>query len=210
VIDEAQPKQTKNRKLTIKLFAAAVFMFGFGFALVPLYDVFCEVTGLNGKTGAQVQVIEENLDLDSDRKITVQFLAMNNEGAMIDFGPRTKSVIVSPGQVMEVVYYAKNLTSREMTSQSIPSVSPQAGAEYLKKMECFCFQQQVIAVGETKEMPLRFYIDKDLPKDITKLSLNYTIFDITQPLKEELKHDHGNHDHHASLEGFLKREPRLN
>lgn len=197
MINEVAPKQVKNRKLTVKLFAAAVLMFGFGFALVPLYDIFCEVTGLNGKTGNQVQTPAENLQQDNARQITVQFLAMNNEGALIDFGPRTKSVMVTPGQVMDVTYYAKNLTDREMTSQSVPSVSPQAGADFFKKMECFCFQHQVIAVGETKEMPLRFYIDKGLPENITKLTLNYTIFDITEPSTEVPKHDHA--DHHASL-----------
>ncbi len=198
--DEKLAKQTRNRKLTTKLFAVAVLMLGFSFALVPLYDVFCEVTGLNGKTGDKVEV-SETLDVASQRQITVQFLAMNNDGALIGFGPRTKFVTVTPGQVMEVAYYAENLTDREMTSQSIPSVSPQIGAEYLKKIECFCFQQQVIAAGETKEMPLRFYIDKDLPQEITKLTLNYTIFDITEPLTEELNEDlqHAHGERHASL-----------
>jgi cytochrome c oxidase assembly protein subunit 11 len=192
----------KNRKLSLKLLGAAVLMFGFGFAMVPLYDVFCEITGLNGKTGSQVYVTDSELGVDTSRKITVQFLSVNNESAQLGFGPRTRSVTVTPGEVMEIAYFATNLTNREMKSHSVPSVSPQAGAQYLKKMECFCFQEQVIAVGETKEMPLRFYIDKDMPASITKLTLNYTIFDITEPLKEESQvgqnDPSSNEGHHAT------------
>src|SRR5690606_4620851 len=135
-------------------------MFGFGFAMVPLYDVFCEVTGLNGKTGSQVVVdgTDDAIIADKQREITVQFLSMNNEGAAIRFGPKTKSMVVHPGEVYEVYYTATNLTDKEIVSQSVPSVMPLGAAKHLNKMECFCFENQVIAVGETKEMPLRFYV----------------------------------------------------
>lgn len=184
--EEGQEKG-KNKQLTIKLVVAAVLMFGFGFALVPLYDVFCDVTGFNGKTGEQVVVKEgdQAIIIDQTREIIVQFLSVNNEGAAIGFMPKQKSVIVHPGEVKEIFYLATNLTDREMVTQSVPSVSPLEAAEHLKKMECFCFKNQTIAPGETKEMPLRFYLESELPDGITKLSLNYTIFDITEPAEGE-------------------------
>jgi cytochrome c oxidase assembly protein subunit 11 len=189
--------ENNNQKLAVKLIVAAVLMFGFGFALVPLYDVFCDVTGFNGKTGAQVFTDEndEQLVADENREITVQFLSMNNEGAAIKFRPKQTSVVVHPGEVKEVFYLATNLTDKEIVSQSVPSVSPLEAADHLKKMECFCFQKQTIGAGETKEMPLRFYVEKELPEEISKLSLNYTIFDITEPKKGEslAEQDHSAH-----------------
>ena len=177
-----------NQKLMIKLIFAAVFMFGFAFALVPLYDVFCEVTGFNGKTGEQV-IIEESdqakLAVDQSREIKIQFLAMNNENAAISFRPKQTSVTVHPGEVKDVLYLATNLTDKEIITQAVPSVSPLEGAEYFNKIECFCFQKQTVAPGETKEMPLRFFVDKELPAEFGKLSLNYTIFDITEPKKAD-------------------------
>lgn len=190
-------EEKKNQKLVIKLVLAVVLMFGFAFALVPLYDVFCDVTGFNGKTGGQV--VEEEGDqaivADKTRVIKVQFLSMNNEGANVRFEPKQTSVSVHPGEVKEVFYLVTNLTDREMVTQSVPSVAPLEAAEYLKKIECFCFKQQTIAVGETKEMPLKFFIDKGLPAEISKLSLNYTIFDITEPKENDdlSKQDHSAH-----------------
>ena len=133
--------------------------------------------------------------MEKDRVITVQFIAMNNSGAPVKFGPKVSSIKVHPGEVTTVEYFAENLTDYEMTSQSVPSVSPLGGAEYLKKMECFCFQKQVIAVGETKNMPLRFYVDKSIPKNMTKLTLNYTIFDITEGKAESLAKSEHVHEH---------------
>lgn len=189
--------QKNNKALTLKLFIAATLMFGFGFAMVPLYDVFCDITGLNGKTGDQVSVEEGNEQVvaDEQREITVQFLSVNNESASIRFKPVQSSVKVHPGEVTEILYTATNLTDYEMVTQSVPSVQPLGAAEYLKKIECFCFENQTIAVGETKEMPLRFYLDKNLPETINKLSLNYTIFDITEPKAGDqfAQQDHGNH-----------------
>ncbi len=189
----------KNRKLALKLLIAPVLMFGFGFAMVPLYDVFCRVTGLNGKTGNQVFVEEGDRKViaDDQRVVTVQFLAMNNESAPIRFKPKQTSLKVHPGEIHEIYYTATNLTQHELVSQSVPSVSPLEAARHIKKVECFCFENQTIAVGETKQMPLRFYVDKELPSNITKLSLNYTIFDVTKPLEgmEELAQHEHTHEH---------------
>lgn len=193
-----EEQKPDNKKLAIKLTLAAGLMFGFAFAMVPLYDIFCEVTGLNGKTGEQVSVEEgsSSIKVDADaREIKVQFLSVNNESAQVAFGPVQHSVTVKPGEVTEVFYKAVNLTKHSMTTQSVPSVSPLEAAEFLKKIECFCFQNQTLAVGEEKMMPLRFYVDKELPADITKISLNYTIFDITEVKEgdEPLHQGHGTH-----------------
>jgi cytochrome c oxidase assembly protein subunit 11 len=184
---EVETKDNKNRKLLIKLVLLTAFSFGFAFALVPLYDVFCDITGFNGKTGDQVFIDENDQQVvaDKERLITVQFLSMNNENSAVNFRPKLFSVKVHPGEMKEIFYLATNLTDREMVTQSVPSVSPLEAAEHIKKIECFCFQNQTLAVGETAEMPLRFYIDKELPAEITKLSLNYTIFDITEPKESE-------------------------
>ncbi len=195
-----EEKTSNNKKLAFKLTSVVVLMFGFAFAMVPLYDVFCEVTGLNGKTGGQVSVDEGSSSTKADeevREIKVQFLAMNNENAQVDFGPVQSSVVVKPGEVTEVYYKAVNLTNSIMTTQSVPSVSPLQAAEFLKKIECFCFKNQTLAVGEEKLMPLRFYIDKELPEEITKISLNYTIFDITE-VKEGDEPVHQEHSTHQS------------
>ena len=208
MVEETKAEQSKNSSLAIKLAGAAILMFGFGFAMVPLYDVFCDVTGLNGKTKGKVEIAEgdSRIQAEKERLITVQFLAMNNEGAPIDFGPKIPSIQVHPGEVKVIEYYAKNLTNYELTSQSVPSVSPLGAAEYLNKMECFCFEKQVIAVGETKDMPLRFYVDKAIPESMTKLTLNYTIFDITEGKSEKLaktEHVHDHDHHHGQTETNL-------
>jgi len=195
-------EQKTNKPLTIKLIIVAILMFAFAFALVPLYDVFCAITGFNGKTGDQVfvQAGDAELVADVSREVKVQFLSVNNETAAIKFEPKQYSVTVKPGEMTEVFYLATNLTDKEMVTQSVPSVSPLEAAEHLKKIECFCFQNQTIAAGETKEMPLRFYLEKELPSDISKLTLNYTIFDITDPSDApEVAHEH-NHDHEGSHE----------
>ncbi len=183
---QAEELQQKNKRLAMKLGVVVLGMCGFAFALIPLYEVFCEVTGFNGKTGDQVVLDEggDSLDVDKSRPIIVQFLSVNNESTL-RFEPKQRSVTVYPGEVKEVFYLATNLSDREIITQSVPSVSPLEAADHMKKMECFCFEQQTIAAGETAEMPLRFYLEKELPKGISKLSLNYTIFDITEPSEDE-------------------------
>lgn len=169
-----------NGRLAAKLLVATVAMFGFGFALVPLYDVFCEITGLNGKTGDQYTQELDDSAIDESRTVTVQFVSRNNAGMSWEFRPEVKQVQVHPGEMTHVTFYAHNPEDREMVGQAVPSVSPSRGAEYLRKTECFCFNQQVLAAGEEVSMPLYFFVDKALPDNVSKLTLSYSLFDITQ------------------------------
>ena len=171
---------TGNRKLIARLVLAVVAMFGFGFALVPIYDVFCKVTGLNGKTGGRVAYEATAADIDMARTVTVQFTSMNNSNMSWVFHPMQNQIEVHPGELNEVKFYAKNPTPVRMIGQAVPSVTPSLSASFLHKTECFCFTQQVLEAGQEIEMPVRFFVDKALPKDVHKMTLSYTLFDVTE------------------------------
>lgn len=181
---EALKKVTRARSangskgLMLKLLLATVGMFGFGFALVPLYNVFCDITGLNGKTGGRYEAAAE-VRVDTSREVTVQFMARNNVGMNWEFRPEVAQVKVHPGAMMEVSFYARNPSQNDMVAQAVPSVAPSRAADHLRKTECFCFTQQVLTAGEEVHMPLIFFVDQDIPEDVTKLTLSYTLFDIT-------------------------------
>ncbi len=174
----------QNIKLVKKLVVIVIGMFGFGFALVPLYDVFCDITGLNGKT-SDVAASAENVQIDKSRQINIQFIAINNQGMPWAFKPVEKQVTVYPGEVKMVNFYAKSLSSKDTVGQAVPSVSPGKGAAYFNKIECFCFNRQPLAAGEETLMPLTFYIDQDLPLDVGTLTLSYTMYDITDAVNAE-------------------------
>lgn len=174
----SKASRSSTKSLVRKLLFTVVGMFGFGFAMVPLYDVICDITGLNGKTGDQIVAIQEPTSM-GERLITVQFLAQNSAGMDWDFASNDAQVKVHPGEVKVVSYHAKNSHGYVMTGQAIPSVAPNEAAQYLKKLECFCFQEQVLQPGEQVEMGLRFFIDESIPEHITKLTLSYSLFDIT-------------------------------
>jgi cytochrome c oxidase assembly protein subunit 11 len=164
------------RKLVLILIASAILMFGFGFALVPIYNVFCKVTGLNGKTN-DTAVKNTSAFIDKSRVVTVQFTATNNANLPWEFRPEATSLKVHPGETMRIAYYAKNNASVPMTVQAIPSVAPAQAAQYLQKTECFCFTQQTFKAGETQNMPILFHLDPELPKHIQTITLGYTLFD---------------------------------
>lgn len=166
------------KKLVIKLALAVVGMFGFGFALVPLYNVLCDVTGLNGKTDNEAyQAVE--VKVDTSRTVTVQFVATNNDKMNWAFRPNVTAVKTHPGQPTNTSFYARNPSKHKMVAQAIPSISPGRAAEYFHKTECFCFSQQTLEAGQEEDMPLQFIIDQDLPKDIHTITLSYTLFDVT-------------------------------
>ncbi|MFC6671015.1 cytochrome c oxidase assembly protein [Marinobacterium aestuariivivens] len=173
----------KNRRLVVRLLAGAVLMFGFGFALVPLYDVFCRVTGLNGKVTNTGPVAIE--DADISRSIRVQFIGVNNEGMPWVFRPQDASVQVHPGEMRQTAFFARNPTARRMIAQAIPSVAPAEAARYLHKVNCFCFDSQSLESEEQVEMPVLFVVDKKLPEHIHTLTLSYTLFDITPERPED-------------------------
>ena len=166
--------------LSIKLSALAVAMFVFAFwVMPPLYDVFCEITGLNGKTGGRYEAVDLRA-ADTSRTITVQFVAVNNEGMPWTFGPAVRSIKVHPGEQTRVDYHAVNPTNRDMIGQAIPSLVPFKAANYFHKTECFCFEQQPLKAGETAEMPMLFIVDHDIPPDVHTITLSYTLFDVTE------------------------------
>ena len=169
--------KTRNsqRKHTALLLMVAVGMFGFAFALVPLYETFCELTGLNGKTSGQVAYEAPQAPLD-DRLVTIQFLAQVGNGMPWEFRPMERQLLVRPGTRYTTEFYVRNRASQPVTGQAIPSVSPGLAASHLHKTECFCFTQQQLDGGEEMEMPVTFFIDTDLPEDINTLSLSYTLF----------------------------------
>ena len=172
---------SRNRRSFTRVAMVAVAMFGFGYLLVPLYDVFCEITGLNGKTGRVDEAeIVSRYEPDLSRTITVQFVANNNIGMPWEFGPVVTSMQVHPGKVYQTSFTAHNPTAQNMIGQAVPSVAPRKASRYFNKTECFCFDQQPLAAGETKDMPLRFIVDPNLPGDVKTLTLAYTVFDVTQ------------------------------
>jgi len=173
---ETADRSSANSRVVKRLGIAAVLMFGFGFAMVPLYDIFCEVTGLNGKTG-RVELEEAlTIEVDEDRLVTVEFLGIVHSGLPWDFKPVVRSIKVHPGEITEVNYFAKNQTDKPVTGQAVPSVAPGKAAKYFSKTECFCFTRQLLEAGEGKEMPLRFVIDPGLPEDVKRISLSYTFY----------------------------------
>lgn len=171
-----QAKQ--NKTLIIKLVAIVLGMFGFGFALVPLYDVFCDLTGLNGKT-SNTAAVYESVDIDESRLVTVEFITRINTGMAWQFKAETQKVKVHPGQMNQVNFTVNNPTSRTIVGQTVPSVSPGTAAIFLNKTECFCFEQQTLQAGEKVTMPMRFYVDPQIPQDITYFTVQYTLYDVT-------------------------------
>ncbi|MCE5364325.1 cytochrome c oxidase assembly protein [Pseudomonas anguilliseptica] len=166
-----------TRRLVIRLCLVVVAMFGFGFALVPIYDVMCQAFGINGKTAGAYQAGSQTVD--ENRQVRVQFLATNAAEMVWEFGPQADEVVVHPGDSTQMLFIAHNPTDKPMTAQAIPSVAPSKAAAYFHKTECFCFTQQVLQPGERIEMPVQFIVDRDLPADVRHLTLAYTLFDVT-------------------------------
>jgi len=184
-MDANQNDKVNHRGTVLRLVGIAIGMFAFGFALVPLYNVFCEITGINGKTGAQY-VATGNEVADEAREIKVQFVANNNGAMSWDFRPTVRTMQVHPGRIYHTEFYARNPTAAAMTGQAVPSISPFHAAEYFHKTECFCFEQQHLAEGQAVDMPLAFIIDAKIPADVTTLTLSYTMFDVTGDVGGEL------------------------
>jgi len=170
----ASMRRKKNRRIVLVLCIATVLMFGFGYLLVPLYNVLCSTLGINGKTGGPTAA---DSVVDNSRTITILFLATNNDNLPWQFRPMVRKVEVHPGENKRITYFAKNDTGKTMTVQAVPSVTPGLAAKYLRKTECFCFTQQTLKGHESMEMPLLFHIDRDLPKKYHTITLSYTLFD---------------------------------
>ena len=162
----------------LKLAAIPLLMFGFGFALVPLYDVFCDITGLNGKTG-RIEASEiDSSQVDKSRTIEVRFLANTSNGLPWNFQPLVKKMEIHPGQVYEAVFRVRSTSDKSTLGQAIPSVSPGLAAEHFNKTECFCFTQQELAGRETLDMPVRFVVGTGISENIEQITLSYTFFSL--------------------------------
>ena len=170
--------QRSNKKHATLLVALAIGMFGFAFALVPLYDVLCEITGLNGKSTGQAALLEEinTSSRDAEREVSIEFLAKVARGMPWEFRPVDSKMTVKPGVMNSTRFYVRNRAQTQVTGQAVPSVSPGLASQYLKKVECFCFEQQELAGGDEIEMGVSFYVDADLPIEINELTLSYTMF----------------------------------
>jgi cytochrome c oxidase assembly protein subunit 11 len=169
--------RSPHRQMVVKLLFLAVAMFGFGFALVPLYKKICEVTGINvlTKVDEGARSFARNTQVDTSRRITVEFDA-NSRGSW-RFMPERRSIDVHPGELVTIDYELVNVESRAMTGQAIPSYLPQQSTRYFRKLECFCFKEQALEANETRRFPVVFVIDPALPGDVHTITLSYTFFE---------------------------------
>ena len=172
-----------NRRMTVKLAVVVLAMFGFGYALVPLYRTICQALGINVlalsdvRTGAGVAAkYSANTQVDLSRSITIEFDA--NARGPWEFKPAVRSMQVHPGELTTVMYEFQNVQNRSMSAQAIPSYAPMQAMSHFNKLECFCFNEYTLLPGERKQWPVVFYIDTKLPKDVTTITLSYTFFEV--------------------------------
>jgi len=164
-----------NRALALRLLGGVAAAFAFGFLLVPLYDVICEATGLNGKTRGTAVAMAES-QVDTSRTVQVEFLSTTMPGMPWEFSVGEPRVSVHPGEVVTVSFRVRNMMASTITGQAIPSVSPGKAAAHLQKLDCFCFQKQTLGPGEVRDMPVSFIVDGRLPDDVRTLTLSYSFF----------------------------------
>lgn len=177
-----------NKRLVTQLVAMAIGMFAFGFALVPLYDIFCEVTGFRTQN-VQDQITQEMV-VDKERLITVEFIGNTTQNAAWEFRPVVSKMQVHPGQIYTAQYFARSLKNSEMVGTATPDIKPVEMNKYFKKLECFCFTQQDFAAHEEREMPVQFVIDPDVPQHIERMTLSYTFFVNEKLTAEKLAASH--------------------
>ncbi|MGY0197246.1 cytochrome c oxidase assembly protein [Leptothrix sp. BB-4] len=181
--------QLDNVRMMGKLALIACLMFGFGYALVPLYRAICESMGINVLSLAETRQAGRssrdealrNTQVDRSRTITVEFDA--NARGPWDFKPAQRSVQVHPGEITTVLYEFRNVQNRTMAAQAIPSYAPQNATPHFNKLECFCFNEYTLKPGEAKSWPVVFVIDPKLPKDVTTITLSYTFFEVGAKVK---------------------------
>jgi len=178
--------QQISRSFWIKLALVPIGMFGFAFALVPLYTVLCNITGLNGKTNGVSFNPVTKYEVDQSRKVKVDFLAATAPGFPVKFYPMIKQMEVVPGKMYTIKYIAENRSDTVITGQPIPSIAPGHAAQYFKKIECFCFTNQTFQPKDPIEMPVSFIVEPALDKSVVNITLSYNFFrikDAKQPNK---------------------------
>lgn len=170
------PEHNDSRSLVGQLLIMTVAMFGFGFLLVPLYDVFCEITGFGGRPNAAAVTVDEAPDLT--REVRIQFVTTVNSNAPFEFTADLDSMTVHPGKMYFATFTAKNLTNHNKVAQAVPSIAPVSAAEHFIKIECFCFTTQDFLAHEERAMPLQFIVNPELPEYVDTITLQYTFFDL--------------------------------
>ena len=172
----ADKKRGDNQRLTLKLLGFALGSFAFGFALVPLYDVLCDITGFgNQKALAEARVVVEAPD--DSRTITVDFIAELPSVGNWEFRPTVASMQIHPGRLYRTEFFARNLTGHETMAQAVPNIAPGKAAAYFRKTECFCFTPQKFGVNEQRPMAVRFVVDPAIPRWVDRITLSYTFYD---------------------------------
>jgi cytochrome c oxidase assembly protein subunit 11 len=175
-VEKSQQKVSKNNQLAWKLSLIVLSGLIFGFALAPLYDVMCKKFGLNGRADSTMTASDKNIKIDKTRWVTVIFTGNTMPGLGWSFHPSDNSLRVHPGEITLTSYMAKNNGADSELGVAVPSVTPEVAALYFKKIECFCFKQQTLKSGESKKMPVMFYVRPDLPADVNTVTLNYAFF----------------------------------
>ena len=169
------PAAPDHRRVVKRALLACAGAFFFCFSLIPIYDIYCEITGANGKTG-QLGAGSVPLQIDTSRTITVQFDGASHSSLPWRFRPEVAEIKVHPGELTTALYYAENTDDQPLVGQAVPSVAPNVASIYFNKTECFCFTEQLLQPGESREMPVRFVIDPELPKEVKVVTLSYTFF----------------------------------
>ncbi len=166
-----------NRTLTRSLLLMVAGSFAFGFALVPLYDVICEAAGIRvNASPASVQASE----VGAGREVTLEFLSMLPEGSAYELTPETRTMKLQPGKLYEAQFRIRSNAGVPVVAQAVPSVAPSTAARYLQKTECFCFTPQKFAASEEREFTVRFIIAPDLPRQVDRMTLAYSIYTLPQ------------------------------
>ncbi len=168
------PVPQSRARLAGSLLVLAVAMFGFGYLLVPLYNILCEITGLNGKVSVEAAIVTEAPDMS--REVTIEFMSSVNANGAWEFEPVVTKMSVHPGKLYTIEYMARNMLEQPTTGQAVPSVAPGVAARYFQKTECFCFTEQAFEATEKRLMPVTFIVDPELPGDVELITLSYTFF----------------------------------
>jgi cytochrome c oxidase assembly protein subunit 11 len=187
--EHVHPPPVSHRRLVVRLLLIVAAASLFGWAMVPLYNVLCEVTGFNGKTGARgvirdgfaaggLQAGAPTNVVDTSRTVRVEFTGTVMPGLPWDMRPLTTHLDIHPGELQQVTYLVRNTSDRTITGQAVPSVTPGQAAQHFDKIECFCFEQQTLAPGESQEMPLAFILKPAVDRDIAHITLSYAFFSI--------------------------------
>lgn len=179
-------KQNKSHtRLIFLLICGVIFMFGFCYMLVPLYNLVCKRVGLNGRSDDVPSVLVPEMTVDRSRTIKVDFTTTVHGPLQFKFIPRQRHVEIHPGETKLIYFYAENQSGKEVTVQAIPSITPDQAARFFKKTECFCFTQQYFFKNEKAEMPVYFFLDPGISHDIKEVTLSYTLFDASGYIKKQ-------------------------